>query len=92
MHLCRGNVEVAGRTSPYSLYSPDLASFTMGDSYNPKDARGFINLIGLPIEARAVLESGISPRPGESTSNPTSHGGDEKNSPKNPLPTVGRTV
>ena len=41
------------RKSPYSLYSLDIASFTMGAEYDQKDARGFINLIGLPIQVRA---------------------------------------
>jgi len=49
------------RTSPYSLYAPELASFTMGEGYDPKDSRGFINLIGLPMEARSVLESRSNP-------------------------------
>jgi argininosuccinate synthase len=57
LRLYRGNVEVLGRTSPYSLYAPDIASFTMGASYDQKDAQGFINLIGLPIRVRASLES-----------------------------------
>ncbi len=43
------------RKSPYSLYSLDIASFTMGASYDQKDALGFINLIGLPIKVRAGL-------------------------------------
>ncbi len=46
--LCRGNVSVASRQSPYSLYRTNLASFTM-TGYNPKDAEGFINLFALPI-------------------------------------------
>ena len=41
---------------PRSLYSLDIASFTMGDSYDQKDALGFINLIGLPIKVKALLE------------------------------------
>jgi argininosuccinate synthase len=57
LRLYRGNVEVLSRTSPYSLYAPELASFTMGEGYNPADSRGFINLIGLPIEVRSVLAS-----------------------------------
>ena len=57
LRLYRGSIEVLGRTSPFSLYAPELASFTMGEGYDPKDSRGFINLIGLPIEARSVLES-----------------------------------
>ncbi len=46
--LCRGNVSIASRQSPYSLYRTNLASFTM-TGYNPKDAEGFINLFALPI-------------------------------------------
>jgi len=56
LRLYRGNVEVLGRTSPYSLYAGDIASFTMGASYDQKDARGFINLIGLPIQVRAAVQ------------------------------------
>jgi argininosuccinate synthase len=43
------------RKSPYSLYSLNIASFTMGAEYDQRDARGFINLIGLPIQVRASL-------------------------------------
>ena len=46
--LFKGNVSVASRKSPYSLYRTNLASFTM-TGYNPKDAEGFINLFALPI-------------------------------------------
>jgi argininosuccinate synthase len=46
--LRRGNVTIASRKSPYSLYRAGLASFTM-TGYNPKDAEGFINLFALPI-------------------------------------------
>jgi argininosuccinate synthase len=46
--LCKGNVSVVSRQSPFSLYRTNLASFTM-TGYNPKDAEGFINLFALPI-------------------------------------------
>jgi argininosuccinate synthase len=46
--LFKGNVSVASRRSPFSLYRTNLASFTM-TGYNPKDAEGFINLFALPI-------------------------------------------
>ncbi|HWF38201.1 MAG TPA: argininosuccinate synthase [Candidatus Acidoferrales bacterium] len=46
--LFKGNVNATSRTSPYSLYRTNLASFTM-TGYNPKDAEGFINLFALPI-------------------------------------------
>lgn len=55
--LYKGNINVAGRRSPFSLYSDDLSSFTMGSSYNQKDAEGFIRILGLPGRTRARLLS-----------------------------------
>ena len=55
LRLYKGNIQPVSRKSPYSLYSLDIASFTMGASYDQKDALGFINLIGLPIKVRAGL-------------------------------------
>ena len=52
LRLYKGNVNVTKRISPYSLYSADLASFTMAH-YNPKDAEGFINLLALSVIAPA---------------------------------------
>jgi argininosuccinate synthase len=64
LRLYKGNLEPMSRKSPYSLYSLDIASFTMGASYDQKDALGFINLTGLPIKVRALLEGGQSwPQP-----------------------------
>jgi argininosuccinate synthase len=63
LRLYKGNLDPVSRKSPYSLYSLDIASFTMGASYDQKDARGFINLIGLPIQVRASLESKKSGKP-----------------------------
>jgi len=55
LRLYKGNIEPVSRKSPYSLYSLDIASFTMGAGYDQKDALGFINLIGLPIQIRAAV-------------------------------------
>ena len=44
----KGNVSVVSRKSEYSLYRTDLSSFTMGDSYDQKDAAGFIRILGCP--------------------------------------------
>ena len=55
LRLFKGQVEAASRRSPYSLYSLDIASFTMGAGYDQKDALGFINLIGLPMRVRAAM-------------------------------------
>ena len=55
LRLYKGSIEPLSRKSPHSLYSLDIASFTMGASYDQKDALGFINLVGLPIRVRAGL-------------------------------------
>ena len=52
--LYKGNIIKAGTTSPYSLYSESLASFTTGDLYDHHDAGGFITLFGLPLQVRAM--------------------------------------
>jgi argininosuccinate synthase len=55
LDLYKGNVAVASRRSDYSLYRTDLSSFTMGESYDQKDAAGFIRILGLPSRSRALL-------------------------------------
>jgi len=55
--LYKGNMYPAGAKSKYSLYNEDIASF--GDSkelYDHKDSEGFINLFGLPLKVRAMME------------------------------------
>ena len=54
MGLYKGNIIKAGTTSPYSLYSESLASFTTGDLYDHHDAGGFITLFGLSTKVRAM--------------------------------------
>ena len=58
LKLYKGNVINAGVTSPYSLYSEEIATFGEDHVYNQKDSAGFINLFGLPIAARATLLKG----------------------------------
>ncbi|MCD4684677.1 MAG: argininosuccinate synthase [Anaerolineae bacterium] len=53
--LYKGNVIIAGRKSPYSLYREDYASFGHMDVYDQTDAKGFINMIGLPMKVDAML-------------------------------------
>ena len=55
LKLYKGNVTVASRKSEFSLYRTDLSSFTMGESYDQKDAAGFIRILGLPARTRAAL-------------------------------------
>jgi argininosuccinate synthase len=55
LSLYRGNLNIVSRASALSLYSTDLSSFTMGESYDQKDAKGFIQILGLPARTRARL-------------------------------------
>ena len=58
LKLYKGNIINAGVTSPYTLYSEDFASFGEDDVYDQKDSAGFINLFGLPIKVKALLDEG----------------------------------
>jgi argininosuccinate synthase len=60
LSLYKGNVNIVSRKSDYSLYRTDLSSFTMGDSYDQKDAEGFIRILGLPSRCRAQTQPGRS--------------------------------
>jgi len=55
LKLYKGNLIIAGRKSPFSLYREDYASFGEEDVYNQKDAEGFIQLFGLPLKVDALL-------------------------------------
>ncbi len=56
MKLYKGNCVPAGALSPYSLYNRELATFSRDEIYSQKDAEGFINLFGLPLKVRALME------------------------------------
>jgi argininosuccinate synthase len=56
LKLYKGNIIVAGRKSPFSLYREDLATFGEDTVYNQKDAEGFINLFGLPNAVEGMLD------------------------------------
>jgi argininosuccinate synthase len=55
LKLYKGNIICAGVTSPYSLYSEDIATFDADDVYNQNDSKGFINLFGLPTQVRGMM-------------------------------------
>ncbi|MBN1788832.1 MAG: argininosuccinate synthase [Sedimentisphaerales bacterium] len=55
MKLYKGRCTPAGIKSPKSLYSTKMASFTMGDEYDPTDATGFIRLFGLQMKVAGVV-------------------------------------
>lgn len=54
LKLYKGNIIIAGRRSPESLYREDFATFGQDDVYNQKDAQGFITLFGLPMKVQAL--------------------------------------
>ncbi|SHE79531.1 argininosuccinate synthase [Desulforamulus putei DSM 12395] len=56
LKLYKGNIMPAGTTSPYSLYDEELSTFGRDEVYNQADAAGFINLFGLPLKVRALME------------------------------------
>ena len=56
LKLYKGNCTPAGAKSPYSLYNADFSTFERDEVYNQKDAEGFINLFGLPLKVRAIME------------------------------------
>jgi len=60
LSLYKGNTSVMSRKSEFSLYRTDLSSFTMGDSYDQKDAAGFIRILGLPSRSRAQLRQEVT--------------------------------
>jgi len=72
LQLYKGNIQPLSRKSPYSLYALDIASFTMGASYDQKDALGFINLVGLPIKVRAARAGQAGPA-GTPAGTPSGH-------------------
>lgn len=57
LKLYKGNIINAGVTSPYSLYSEEVATFGEDEVYDQMDSQGFINLFGLPIKVKAMLDA-----------------------------------
>jgi len=55
LSLYKGNIKYVGRKSDYSLFNLDLASFTMGEGYDQKDAAGFIRILALPARSQAIM-------------------------------------
>lgn len=60
LSLYKGNISIVSRDSEFSLYRTDLSSFTMSDSYDQKDAAGFIRILGLPSRSRARARAEVT--------------------------------
>ena len=56
LKLYKGNIMSAGAKSPYSLYHQEYVTFEEDDVYNQADGTGFINLFGLPLKVRALMQ------------------------------------
>ena len=65
LKLYKGNIIPASVTSPYSLYSADMATFDEDDCYDQADSAGFINLFGLPIKVRALNDQALAAKTGK---------------------------
>ncbi len=59
LKLYKGNIISAGAKSPYSLYSKEFVTFERDEVYNQADATGFINLFGLPLKVRALMQEKV---------------------------------
>ena len=60
LSLYKGNLSVVSRHSENSLYRTDLATFTMGENYDQRDAAGFIRILGLPSRSRALSRTEVA--------------------------------
>lgn len=58
LNLYKGNLEVAGRSSPNNLYDEGIATMEGGGSYNQTDAEGFLRIQGLPYR----VQGRVTPR------------------------------
>lgn len=56
LKIYKGNLLIAGIESPYALYDEEISSFGSSDLYDHKDAEGFINLFGLPVKTKVLME------------------------------------
>ncbi|NCA92928.1 argininosuccinate synthase [bacterium] len=59
LKLYKGNIINAGVTSPYSLYNEEIATFDEDNVYTQSDSEGFINLFGLPLKVKALMEQNL---------------------------------
>jgi argininosuccinate synthase len=63
LKLHKGSAQVIGRSSPYSLYRPQLATYSAGDQFDHQAAVGFIKLVGLPVRTQAEVQGSAVTEP-----------------------------
>jgi argininosuccinate synthase len=54
--LFKGNCQIVGRKSPYSLYDYSLATYDKGDAFDQSASPGFIHIWGLPVRTQARVQ------------------------------------
>lgn len=59
IELYKGNINVLSRTSPYSLYDIELATYSAGDTFDHKAADGFLKIYGLPFKTINIVHNSI---------------------------------
>jgi argininosuccinate synthase len=56
LKLFKGRCTVVGRSSPYSLYQHDLATYDTGDRFDHRASEGFIHIYGLAGRTQARVQ------------------------------------
>jgi argininosuccinate synthase len=56
VELFKGNCQIVGRKSPYSLYDYSLATYDKGDAFDQSASPGFIHIWGLPARTQAKAQ------------------------------------
>lgn len=59
MEFYKGNINVLSRSSQYSLYSKELATYTSDDKFDHKSSEGFIKIYGLPYKTITLVQNAV---------------------------------
>ncbi len=59
LRLYKGQVAISGRTSPFSLYSEKLATYTDQDAFDHTSSEGFIKIYGLPVKTYHEVQAHV---------------------------------
>ena len=57
LEFYKGNINVISRTSPFSLYDKELATYTPEDTFDRTAAEGFLKLYGLPYKTMNIVNN-----------------------------------
>ena len=57
----KGTITVLSRSSKYSLYNLDLATYTIEDKFDHKASEGFLTIYGLPYKTLSLVKAANTP-------------------------------